>query len=99
MRAEDRQKTQANSLACVAKGHQVTLEEEIKVLQKLDGSGEVTSRHKTRQRNQAMKRSSCLYKLDPFIDDKGQVRVGGRLRKADVPFEVRHPIIMPRKAT
>ncbi|KAL0154219.1 hypothetical protein M9458_050473 [Cirrhinus mrigala] len=36
-----------------------------------------------------------LYQLDPFIQD-GIMRVGGRLRKASVPFELRHPAILPK---
>jgi hypothetical protein len=42
-------------------------------------------------------RSSALYRLDPVIKD-GLLRVGGRLDKADLPFEVRHPIIMPARS-
>ncbi|KAM7424138.1 hypothetical protein PAMA_000472 [Pampus argenteus] len=36
-----------------------------------------------------------LYQLDPFIQD-GIMRVGGRLRKASAPLELRHPAILPK---
>ena len=38
-----------------------------------------------------------LQTLDPFIDENGLVRVGGRLRRASMSYEVKHPIILPRK--
>ena len=38
--------------------------------------------------------SSVLYKLDPFVKN-GILRVGGRLKNADVPFNARHPIVLP----
>ena len=41
-----------------------------------------------------LKKSSPLYKLDPFMDDNGLLRVGGRLSGLS-SFEQRHPIILP----
>ena len=37
-----------------------------------------------------------LEKLDPFIDDDGLLRVGGRLKRANLIYDVKHPIILPR---
>ena len=37
-----------------------------------------------------------LLRLDPFIDDQGLIRVGGRLEHSTLPFDVKHPIILPR---
>ena len=37
-----------------------------------------------------------LLRLDPFIDDQGLIRVGGRLGNSTLPFAVKHPIILPR---
>ena len=45
-----------------------------------------------------MKKSSSLYRLDPFIDGEGLLRVGGRIRNADLPDDVKHPYILPRKS-
>lgn len=44
-----------------------------------------------------MKKSSSLYKLDPFIDENGLLRVGGRLRLSSLPYDARHPIILPKE--
>ena len=40
-----------------------------------------------------MKRSS-VYKLDPFIDERGLLRVGGRLRKSNLHFTDVHPTLL-----
>ena len=33
--------------------------------------------------------------LNPFIDDDGLLRVGGRLRHSDFPADVAHPVLLP----
>ena len=43
-------------------------------------------------------RKSPLFTLDPFIDDEGILRVGGRLDDALTSYQVRHPAVMPGKA-
>lgn len=43
-----------------------------------------------------VKRSSKLCKLDPFIDEEGILRVGGRLRRANLSDKTKHPIILPK---
>lgn len=37
-----------------------------------------------------------LKPLFPFIDDRGLLRVGGRLQNSEFEFNKRHPIIIPR---
>ena len=49
--------------------------EEIHVLEILKLVGEAPDRKTARQRNVAIKRSSCLYRLDPFLDEDGLIRV------------------------
>lgn len=39
---------------------------------------------------------SKLIKLRPFVDQNGYLRVGGRISKSELPFEKKHPIIMPK---
>ncbi|XP_076388980.1 uncharacterized protein LOC143264668 [Megachile rotundata] len=39
---------------------------------------------------------SKLKSLNPFIDDLGLLRVGGRLQNSDIPFEQKHPILLPK---
>ena len=43
-------------------------------------------------------RGSAVYRLDPFIDDLGVLRVGGRLRRAKtIPEHTKHQILLPPK--
>ena len=42
-------------------------------------------------------KSSKLYRLDPLVVNNGVLRVGGRLRRATLEFEERHPVLMPNK--
>ena len=44
-----------------------------------------------------VKNDSPIRRLDPFLDN-GVLRVGGRLRRADLPFESKHPAILPKKS-
>ncbi|XP_036347756.1 uncharacterized protein LOC118757125, partial [Rhagoletis pomonella] len=39
---------------------------------------------------------SCLLRLQPFLDENNVLRVGGRLKNAEVTPDVRHPIILPK---
>lgn len=41
--------------------------------------------------------STRLQRLSPFLDQDGLLRVGGRLRNADLPQDVSHPFILPKK--
>ena len=34
--------------------------------------------------------------LNPFFDQEGILRVGGRLKKANLPTDVKHPILLPK---
>ncbi|XP_063358857.1 uncharacterized protein LOC134648296 [Cydia amplana] len=38
-----------------------------------------------------------LRKLNPFLDDQGVLRVGGRLARSGLEFEHKHPALLPRK--
>lgn len=40
---------------------------------------------------------SKLLSLNPFVDSNGIIRVGGRLRHANLPYSHKHPIILPAK--
>ncbi|XP_067934975.1 uncharacterized protein [Watersipora subatra] len=49
--------------------------------------------------NQEINKSSSLIKLSPFLDDKGILRIGGRLHESTVlSFEEKHPIIIPKSS-
>ncbi|XP_041460999.1 uncharacterized protein LOC121412159 [Lytechinus variegatus] len=60
-------------------------------------SSEISKPHNERERRRHYKETSRLYPLDPFIDDDdGILRVGGRLRRSDLSFESKHPVILPQ---
>ena len=50
------------------------------------------------QRNNAVKRKSTLFRLDPFVSDDGLMRVGGRIRRAEIPRNLAHPVILPKES-
>ena len=66
---------------------------EINDINKLTGNEDMfQDRRPVATRSSALKRSSCLHKLYPFLDDVGLLRVGGRLKNATTPYEVKYPI-------
>ncbi|XP_062699137.1 uncharacterized protein LOC134284320 [Aedes albopictus] len=45
-----------------------------------------------------VKKTSCIYKLSPMLDDNGILRMGGRMEMSgEMPFDKKFPIILPRK--
>ncbi|VDI78657.1 Hypothetical predicted protein [Mytilus galloprovincialis] len=40
-------------------------------------------------------KTSRIRNLNPFIDDIGMLRLGGRISKADIDFKLKHPLIIP----
>ncbi|XP_018365780.1 PREDICTED: uncharacterized protein LOC108762994 [Trachymyrmex cornetzi] len=47
------------------------------------------------RRGETIPQSNRLLSLSPFMDEKGLIRVGGRLRNSQLPFDSRHPILLP----
>ncbi|XP_041470151.1 uncharacterized protein LOC121419759 [Lytechinus variegatus] len=62
--------------------------EELKLLKEIDGIPE--------GRERVVKKGSKLAKMDPVFQD-GLLRVGGRLRRAQIPGSAKHQVIMPRR--
>ncbi|KAK3746502.1 hypothetical protein QZH41_001765 [Actinostola sp. cb2023] len=50
-----------------------------------------------KSQQKAVKKLSPLYRLDPFLDEQGILRVGGRIRQASISDEVKHPVILPKE--
>ena len=50
------------------------------------------------QSKQPLGKGTGLYKLCPYLDEEGTLRVGGRLSNSDLPPETIDPIILPGKA-
>lgn len=47
------------------------------------------------ERGECVKRTSHLFKLNPILED-GLIRVGGRLGRAAMPVEAKHPVILAK---
>ena len=69
--------------------------DEISVLRRKSGN-EPESRQSLRERRTVLRKSS-VFRLDPFLDKDGVLRVGGRIHRSDFGFEEKHPIILPKK--
>ena len=70
---------------------------EIELLQAMKNSN-LSERQLAKESKQRIKTTSSLYRLDPFLDEDGLVRVGGRIRRSNLPIEEKHPIILPKKS-
>ena len=73
-------------------------EKEMKILRSFAMDGSAANRGLAKQRNSSMKTTSSLYRLDPFLDSHGILRLGGRIKRADVPYDLKHPVILPKKS-
>lgn len=72
--------------------------EELKVLSTLQTNGEFTDRRRAKQHNLNLEKCSSLYRLDPHLDANDIIRVGGRLRRANMPEVSKHPVIITRRS-
>ena len=57
---------------------------------------EIEHKDNIQSRAISVRKNSSLYKLDPYVED-GLLRVGGRVRRANLPDNTKHPIILPNK--
>ena len=46
----------------------------------------------------SVKRTSPIHRLKPIVDDDGVLRVGGRLHQTELPYDIKHPVLLPKKA-
>jgi len=49
-------------------------------------------------KNQSVISPPSLAQLAPYVDEKGIIRVGGRLRFSDASHDAKHPILLPRSS-
>ena len=45
----------------------------------------------------SVSRSIPLWRLSPFVDSNGILRVGGRVEMSNLPYDARHPVILPKR--
>ncbi|KFD63100.1 hypothetical protein M514_24687, partial [Trichuris suis] len=90
--------------ACRRKGSSETLDADeiqmaqrlcIRIVQNIFMGNEIADMRKGRKVNE----SSKLIGLDPFLDEQNLMRVGGRIRRADVDFSTKHPVVLPGKSS
>ena len=72
-------------------------QDEIQLLKDVNIKSPAADKDASKERMKTVKKSSSLYKLDPFLDKEGVLRVGGRLRQSSIPYDVKHPVILPKK--
>lgn len=48
-------------------------------------------------KKESINSSSSLISLNPFVDNSGLLRVGGRLQNAALDFNSQHPVILPKQ--
>ncbi|XP_039960282.1 uncharacterized protein LOC120774624 [Bactrocera tryoni] len=53
--------------------------------------------YKALESKEAIKSSSEIRSLVPFLDERGLLRVGGRLQYSNLDFPSKHPIILPKR--
>lgn len=63
----------------------------IKSVQRQHFSSDISSLEKGNQCSQNLR------KLSPFLDALGFLRVGGRLTESSLPYEKKHPLLLPKK--
>ena len=47
-------------------------------------------------KRKCLKSCSSIVKLDPFIDDEGILRVGGRIQRSVLANEIQHSVLLPK---
>ncbi|XP_053381691.1 uncharacterized protein LOC123540987 [Mercenaria mercenaria] len=71
--------------------------EEIKTLRNLNVSDKLSDHEILKLRKFALKGNSPIFRLDPFLDQFGLLRVGGRIKRAELTFGFKHPVILPKR--
>ena len=62
-------------------------------------SEEITQLKNTHmEKEKQLKKKSGIYSLDPYLDKEGLLRVGGRLKKANLHFSDIHPLLIGTKS-
>ena len=68
-----------------------------KELSSLKQEKEDQNHSKSERKKRVVSKSSTLLRLDPFIDENGLIRVGGRIRNVSIDDKAKHPIVLPKK--
>ena len=72
---------------------------EIGALQKIQRAYSEDNRQFAKAKKSEIRKSSTLFRLDPFLDKDGLIRVGGRLGNSqEFKENFKHPVILPKKS-
>ena len=71
---------------------------EIKSLQDIQEKAFYGSRESDKEKKALFKKTSSLRMLDPVLDSDGIMRVGGRIRRANLSVTLKNPIILPKSS-
>ena len=69
---------------------------EIKSLKVIQANTMFKGRQLEKEKKAALKMTSTLHTLDPFVDFEGLLRVGGRIGKANFDDKLKTPVILPK---
>lgn len=78
--------------------HPLELQEAIGTLLKIDQQLQFSEEYSRLETKQNIKQNSKLAPLQPFMDDAGLLRVGGRLKNAKISIDQKHPILLAPKS-
>ena len=96
MRIEELDRAEKTILKLVQGG---AFPKEIETLQKIQQADSKNDRQFAKAKKSEIKKSSTLYRLDPFLDQDGYIRVGGKLGNSqEFPEDFKHPVILPKKS-
>ena len=72
-------------------------DKEIKILKDFQTQTESVpnDRHHNKEEKAVLKKSSSLNALYPYLDASGLLRVGGRIKKANLSDSLKNPVILP----
>ena len=73
----------------------ITFPEELKSLKSSQHVKSLEDRLAAPAERKFSPKQSSLHKLDPFLDSQEILRIGGHLRNASLPFEIKFPVILP----
>lgn len=71
------------------------LEKSAELVLKYVQKSEFTQEYKQLQQNKVVSTKSPLYKLSPYIDNNGILRLKGRLQHSELPINMKNPVIVP----
>ena len=71
---------------------------ELETLRGLQGKPNYGTRESDKEKKGVLRRTSSLYTLDPFVDEQGVLRVGGRIRRASFSESLKNPVILPKSS-